>query len=103
LTDNSKLSSDIEFVNFIAKYNRKDTDETAVLNLTLANSITIDTVQNTINVVLEDSDYTSLKLGKTYEIGLAIQFTGESRPYELNLNNDRLQIIEDTIRANQLS
>ncbi|NRA81991.1 MAG: hypothetical protein HRU18_27665 [Pseudoalteromonas sp.] len=103
LAENSKLSSDIEYVNFVAKYNRKDADENSVLNLNLSDSITIDTAQDMINIVFETSDYTNLKLGKTYEIGLAIQFTGEPRPYELNLNNDRLQIIEDTIRANQLS
>lgn len=92
-------SEDITDMVFVIKDKQRDSDNSALVYKTLANSgITLSA--NKFYVTMVQADYADLKTNTTYHIALGIKYTGIANFLELDLQGeDRVRIVQDTIRS----
>ncbi len=88
-----------EYVNiiFVVKAKKKDSDEDSKLKKTLEDGeIFLD--NNKYYIQLEPEDFELLESNKIYIMGVGVTYIGQDDVLELDLDDDRVRILPDTIR-----
>lgn len=98
LTSLGIASNEVTDISFMVKANPIDADNLAKLNKTLVGGgITLSNSKFYVNLV--QADYSNLVVGTSYYVGLGLKYGSLANFLELELDDNRLEVKQDVIRA----